>query len=95
MKLAEVIVAQLERIAVAVETLVRIAEDIKLPDHSRSEEAPGSMDPDLCFPIASCRWKNLKRNTFFTFSVNRTETEHMPPNDWESASEHCATNSTN
>ncbi len=51
----------LERIAVAVETLVRIAEDTKLPDHSRSEEAPGSMDSGFVFPDSIVPLEKLEK----------------------------------
>jgi DNA-binding NtrC family response regulator len=50
MKLADVVVTQLERIAVAVEALVQLAEDTKLPDHFQNEEPPESMNSGFVFP---------------------------------------------
>ena len=59
MKSADVIVTQLERIAVAVETLARLAGDTKLPDHSQTEESPDSMDSGFVFPTTRNQHPNI------------------------------------
>jgi DNA-binding NtrC family response regulator len=61
MKSADVILTQLDRIAVAVETLVRLAEDTELPDHPQNEEPPESTGSGFVFPENIVPLENLEK----------------------------------